>query len=531
LNEVTQALTAECTAHGAKVPIPHRITTSPLVVNSFLTSADIASASPNGFFHHDIDFSITDDSAVDATLQYNPLYNSFRLRLYRVINETTTRPVGTGDWEPVDNTATSLTQIIDSDLRIDDGADYRLSITQVNQEHFPPSSGFCFPFQLTLQVETTHGANAFVRYVEPGSGDHFDPLRAIWIEIRFSHALHKSDGGAVVRDAASQIYVAGGIVLAEMGSNVLISPVRAMTPDDNPIPDDFTRWLFEFPHDKFNAGATYRLEIVQNKLYAPDRTQMEMRGNHTYAMSPANEACSGFGHWNGVKCICNPGSHRTGNTCEKCETGFNVDKNGECVRPAGCEANTCGCTPSSTPQHCIAIGSCSHVEGTSTVSCLCPTNYAGDHCEICAVGFTNYDSGCLRDCGHGTWNEAQKKCICTGNAMGDACEKCQPGFMGLNCETAAASNLATVVGIILGALVLVVLIAVGAWWWRMRSGSEYSRLAHEQDDFMDGMIGGKKGNVAELDKFGSDSDSPSDLNEPPSADPNEVQFSSTSDDD
>jgi len=91
------------------------------------------------------------------------------------------------------------------------------------------------------------------------------------------------------------------------------------------------------------------------------------------------------------------------------------------------------------------------------------------------------------------------------------------------CDVQQSSSIGKVIGIILAALVLVLLIAFLAWYWRMKKGSNYLNLAQDED-FMAGMDVGKS---AELEKFGSDSGSES-ASLPVSDDVNAVEFSSDS---
>jgi len=337
----------------------------------------------------------------------------------------------------------------------------------------------------------------------------------------------------LVRDSPSQQYVISAVVLKDQNSSTVIHPIRASTPDDNPVPDDKTRWLLLFPHDSFQHGHAYELALLPSMLFAAQGVnqfgEVRILTKHVYVMSPLSEVCSGYGHFNGRTCVCDPGSHHTGPTCAECEGGFTKDGNGACVRPQGCQANTCGCSPLSTVSHCISVGTCSSLNGK--IACNCPANYNGDFCERCAVGYVDLKRGCVADCpggcgDHGTCLPgAENKpgiCKCTGNFDGSSCDTCKPGFQGELCAEQTGSSITKVIGIILGALVLVLLIAFGAWYWRMKKGSNYLHITQDED-FMAGMDAGKS---AELEKFGSDSGSES--ASLPVSDGGAVEFSSDS---
>jgi len=259
--------------------------------------------------------------------------------------------------------------------------------------------------------------------------------------------------------------------------------------------------------------------------------EVKILTKHVYVMSPLNDTCSGFGHFNGRSCVCDPGSHRTGPTCSTCDKGFKEDERGNCVLPPGCAIDSCGCDPlKSTPTFCAPLGDCSYDKGK--IVCNCPVNYAGN-CDRCAPGYVDFKRGCVPDCvgGCGDRGNCLKPdptkpgyCVCKGNYDGPTCNSCKPGWSGDLCDERTSSAVTKVVGIILGAVVLVLLIAFGAWYWRMKKGSNYLHITQDED-FMAGMDAGK---TAELEKFGSDSGSES-ASLPVSDEVNAVEFSSESD--
>jgi len=530
--EIKDYLTAQCSGIVPQQQLPKKITTSPIEVSSYFTSRDIANNVQfnSTVFAYEMEFSIKQNSALDVTLQYNPLINSFTLTLFTRPNATAPyRRVTGGTWEPVDGPQAGLTLIIDYNLDIKRGTDYKLTIAQPNLTHWI-NQQYCFPYHFLFQLENiAAGGNNFVRYVEPGGGDHFDPKREIWVEVRFSSALYDSAGKALTRTSESQTYIMSSVHLQETSSGQLIFPYKVSPPEDNPNPDDYTRVLLQFPHDQFVYGGAYKLTLVARKLYGVDKSEIQMRTNHTYVMSPFNEACSGNGHYNGKKCICDEGTHFTGDNCDKCEAGFNLEA-GKCVRPNGCAVDTCGCSIQSTPSHCISVGNCSSAAGT--VSCHCPDNYAGNRCEKCATGFADISKGCIKDCtppcgDHGVCNPETNTCKCNGNFDGKGCNECKPGWMGASCNAQGSSSLFKVIGIIVAAIICILIVAFAAWYWRMRQGSEYVQLTHGDDD--DGGLSLR--NAEELGNFGSSDSGSGSGEDAPDVDAKEIELSPTDSDD
>jgi len=189
------------------------------------------------------------------------------------------------------------------------------------------------------------------------------------------------------------------------------------------------------------------------------------------------------------RCICDPASHAAGDMCDSCERGF--DKiDGNCVRPAGCLPDSCGCTQFSTKSHCIAIGYCSSSpEGNGKVVCSCPHNFDGPRCDSCKAGFINYPecrSDCNPSCVHGTCDSVTKTCKCQPTFGGAGCDECAAGYSGDNCEVVASKEIFKIVGIVGGGALVLILIGLMAWFLKARYNMQQS-IALSNEILMEGL--------------------------------------------
>lgn len=116
--------------------------------------------------------------------------------------------------------------------------------------------------------------------------------------------------------------------------------------------------------------------------------------------------------------------HTTGNQCEHCDTGYYMNKNGQCsacLCPSASQNNAESCSPSS-----------------KGFICQCKKGYTGVHCESCNTGY--YDktpsSGetICEPCNcnpYGTVTNSENscdnfgRCNCKNGFVGDKCDKCE----------------------------------------------------------------------------------------------------------
>eukprot|EP01127_Copromyxa_protea_P016033 TRINITY_DN4703_c0_g1_i2.p1 TRINITY_DN4703_c0_g1~~TRINITY_DN4703_c0_g1_i2.p1 ORF type:complete len:1729 (-),score=452.37 TRINITY_DN4703_c0_g1_i2:64-5250(-) len=516
IKQLERELQAACT--GPHTLPPTTMASNVYQSSSYFTNQDIAAHTSTNGFAYNMEFTITENTDLDAALTYNPLYSFYVLRVYASRGGATDSwsLFSEGSWNTVaeeDNTH-SFTQVID--VRLDKRyPKYRLAIEQTKPLIEPASSSqtYCYPFNFVFQMGS--GNQPFVRYVEPTQGENLNSERDFYVELRFSDKLFlhsEASPKAADRTRFTRDLLITYIYLQDTKSSAKkVYPADVRAPEDNPGPDDGTRWLFTFSSKNLEYGAHYQLTLVSGKLFDEAGKEMVLRTVHNYTMAAFESRCNGHGTYNEntKKCICNVNEHRTGASCNECETGF-YEQDGKCVRPVGCDDRSCGCGPSSTASHCVPLGVCSpstdpaHPEAI-TCSCDSP-KYAGDRCEKCAVGYSNYPM-CTQDkcdppCEHGTCTD-DGTCKCKDNWDGPACSTCAPGFSGSNCET--ENGIMKVVGMILVVLIVIAIVAVGVWYYKFRRVTigDDSGLVTNEEILMEGI--GQKPTA--LDSSDSDSSS------------------------
>lgn len=189
------------------------------------------------------------------------------------------------------------------------------------------------------------------------------------------------------------------------------------------------------------------------------------------------------------KCVCENWTHRVGDHCELCETGFTLNDKGECVRPLGCSPTSCSCGPLSTATHCDPIGVCSAaIEVGAPGKCACPSNFAGPSCNMCAPGFTRYPE-CVQDCDppciNGRCDTTTKQCICDRNFMGPSCTECVPGHSGASCSIVNSVGVLKIVTMVVIGSFIVISFVVAAIMWRNKFIGSQDQLVLNDDVMLD----------------------------------------------
>jgi len=208
------------------------------------------------------------------------------------------------------------------------------------------------------------------------------------------------------------------------------------------------------------------------------------------------------------KCFCYLSSHRRGDRCEFCQPGFQENENHECVRPPGCLPDSCGCEVFSTKSHCEPIGNCSAaVGGNGEVTCTCPINFAGPHCERCNIGYINYPEckgNCNPPCGsHGICNPKTNTCKCMGNYdPATNCTLCKVGYTGDDCAVAAPYAILNIIGLIFAGVTFFLAVVIGGWFLKRRYETQ-AAIALTQDILMDGLGNSKSETVNLSDQSSS----------------------------
>jgi len=211
--------------------------------------------------------------------------------------------------------------------------------------------------------------------------------------------------------------------------------------------NDASVYILTFP-PSFTSLHSYKLAINDGIITNIAGDSLELLSMNIYFM--IDTTCSGHGDLNNGRCFCCNGY--AGSSCQYCDVSYiNVDTTGTnmtCKLSLGqnCLIDTCGCDPQVNNHgcygQCIPIGICSIGDGT----CRCPTNYAGDHCESCASGYTNWEGGCTKSavcgtCVHGVCSGNLAMCICDDHYAGSTCEECAVGWSGDNCDVATEQKI------------------------------------------------------------------------------------------
>jgi len=195
------------------------------------------------------------------------------------------------------------------------------------------------------------------------------------------------------------------------------------------------------------------------------------------------------------KCDCTPGSHRTSDQCQHCEDGYELDSKDERVRAPRCRFNSCGCFyKKGDSKTCNPIGRCS--EENNEVKCICPANFDGPTCNLCASGYEKYPScvsKCDPPCVHGTCTN-NSVCECKGNWAGKTCAECKSFYSGDNCDSSAFKLIGGTVVI----LCLLGIIAIGIWWFKIK---RTSKIYSELGDFEKGVKTTDDTKSVELDQL------------------------------
>jgi len=261
--EIVGDLELSCSDLNASAPAsarwPPAVITNPLttVIGSF-TREEVNQKTQNGLFQHEVLFSVKTPSLLDVSLSYNALASFFRLKLYIKDTDGTWRHIITGDWSPISagQTFLGLTQELSHSPS---AGDYKLVIEQPKLPALKEgiNKKQCFPFMFVFHLQSGDSSSGpLVRRVEPPSAERADPTRDLYVEVRFSQALYTASGTAITRNANKDA-LTNAFVLKNTDGSVTIKPAAVSAPLNNPLPDDNTRWLFQFNHGSLPVFCRY----------------------------------------------------------------------------------------------------------------------------------------------------------------------------------------------------------------------------------------------------------------------------------
>jgi hypothetical protein len=478
-----------CPAFGSGTPLPTAI--------SIDATSNVASGSIASYFQgwgsvfglsRTITFTTTTQmSNLVVTLSFNSLVNSFTMKLMKSGSAnpiTTAQPRGSA----VKSGATNVYLYMAASLL---PGDYSIVITHPSlASPFTPPESVCPPFifEYSIGAPTNTSSRVEISDVSPPSLAAFNPAESLAITITFTGDIYTATKQLIT--SVNSSVVAQAFYLSGSDLSTFTASQAVALNSGNHV------WRIVF--SPFGVvGVTYTLTLKSGQIYDQNSYPISLPSNqYKYKTSTC-----GHGTYNNEQgvCVCYPGY--AGSSCDGCDVGYVTPTNspGLCV-PDQCFATTCGCLDSScrTP-----LGDCT-TNTSGLAHCTCIAGYVGEHCEACAPGYggvyPNCQPQCSPACVHGVC--VAGGCKCTGNYEGKACNTCPTGFTGVNCDTCAdgysgdacdqhSQNSdwgATKVFLeVTGVLVIVALVAAGAfWYWRYRrSGARYrlvSRFSTDDED-------------------------------------------------
>jgi len=294
---------------------------------------------------------------------------------------------------------------------------------------------------------------SIIQYISPEYGIGLDPYIELYILVRFADPIYtKVDSQLVpITESQNTDTLRNALHLENKNSKEVI-PAKQVR-----VLNDLSQWRLIFSSDRFVFGGTYELKLTDGLLFDSKGNRVVLPStNHQYTMQEIDITCGGKGTFNPALqiCDCDPDHHRTGYFCDRCVSGYDPDKAGNCVLVETCTLYTCGCY--GPLEICDPIGNCTDdpTNPLNRITCQCPPQFSGPRCEYCQLGYTGYPlcrKTCSPPCQHGTCDNNTLTCVCN------------LGFSGPSCtEMLVISHVTVIVGI-LAAGVILCLIAFGVY--------------------------------------------------------------------
>jgi len=472
-----------------------RLPSSTVTLENGAASEHIQSILPHDYSFPNVSFVLLDPAMFFASIEFNPLFQDIEMELYHRDPAGNEMKVRTGEMKPItDDSISSLTHLAFTFTQVAlTRGNYTLMIR--SRSFIPQIYGdtwqtttfkgreVCYPFIWDLMILPLF-KNPYVMEVDPedATNIYFGEKTKWSISIRFSTQPFSRDMVAITAASGNSIkqafYLSGG------GS--------PLYPDIVEPDEDALDWKLTWFVSRFKTGTTYTLKLVPTRLYNASQIEFTLPGIHTYSI--ADTACSGHGTFKDGACQCNVGY--VGKSCDICDIGYQSQQTTEgaithCV-PNGsgdtCKEDSCGCIPVDGNK-CEIIGECDASSGK--VVCFCPPQYAGAHCEKCALGYVGYPrcifSNNCPDCGkNGECNRLSGTCSCFAGWDGEHCDTCAKGFSGEDCSKYNPEDSESDDGwdstvramIIAGVVILLVIILAfaGYFVWTRRNNSPYHKL-------------------------------------------------------
>jgi hypothetical protein len=428
-----------------------------------------------GNFRYGMNFTVTGQARLVASLAFNSLVSGFALELvarnsmwgYLAETRGATKPTeGAGAGVG----GATLVSTLEHDLY---PGDYQLRVVSIKQNYtwtlglpfdVDVDHELCFPFLFQLQLAVPGVVT--VRVDPPGAVEQ-TVEQALIVTLTFSGDVFDANSAPVQRIGRGNPLLTAVYLSGPAGATLEASSVDIDTKAGT--------WRLTFQPSAAHAGQSFVLKVKPNTLYSEDHKPIDL-GASLPAFAFASNKCSSHGTYQNGACVCTTGW--TGSQCDVCDNDYKMDAGGNCVRQMGgtCRADSCGCQRGSGGPTCRAVGVCSVVN--NKLSCTCPANVdPATNCQHCRAGFRNFptcspcvaNEPCTDDSTPAPPTQFTTSTRHDGSSTPPASESVTNG------APDGGSSTGTIVGVAVGVVLLLVAVGVGYYFYR-RNKSRYRRV-------------------------------------------------------
>eukprot|EP01104_Vermistella_antarctica_P016314 TRINITY_DN5531_c0_g3_i1.p1 TRINITY_DN5531_c0_g3~~TRINITY_DN5531_c0_g3_i1.p1 ORF type:complete len:2899 (+),score=777.51 TRINITY_DN5531_c0_g3_i1:457-8697(+) len=244
-----------------------------------------------------------------------------------------------------------------------EAGEYQLEIRQSSLDDNPIDfEDFCYRFGFSFVADAQNSTapdddTPHLINIDPPSGDHLNYAVDLQLTIRFSERVSKD----------SEIVVS---LQHDQGEGIV-----ATAPASETWTEGHTQLVVTWAPPFISAQA-YHVAIDVNSFLSENGTPFEYEvtpsGSDLWFTMESECECGPHGECLGGACSCDDGYSLP--SCDSCSEGY-VPIGDVCVRRTAC-----------TSTLCHNGGDCSDTTGVAT--CSCPDAYTGDHCGLCAAGYS-----------------------------------------------------------------------------------------------------------------------------------------------